>query len=172
LRKHSDAPFCVDANAGWTLEQALHKIPLLKNLGVIFVEQPLAKDDWHGMKELYAASSLPLFADEACVKESDVEKCVNHFHGINIKLTKCSGITPARRMITRARELQLQVMVGCMNESTVGSAAMAHLAPVLDYLDMDGPLLLADDIATGVVYDNGKIIYNTNAGLGIEIKEW
>jgi L-Ala-D/L-Glu epimerase len=172
LRKHSTAPFCVDANAGWTLEQAMHKIPLLKNLGVIFVEQPLAKDDWDGMKKLYAASPLPLFADEACVKESDVEKCVHHFHGINIKLTKCSGITPARRMITRARELQLQVMVGCMNESTVGSAAMAHLAPLLDYLDMDGPLLLADDIATGVVYDNGKIIYNINAGLGIEINEW
>jgi L-Ala-D/L-Glu epimerase len=124
------------------------------------------------MKKLYATSPLPLFADEACVKESDVEKCVHHFHGINIKLTKCSGITPARRMITRARELQLQVMVGCMNESTVGSAAMAHLAPMLDYLDMDGPLLLADDIATGVAYDNGKIIYNTNAGLGIEVKEW
>jgi L-Ala-D/L-Glu epimerase len=172
LRKHSDAPFCVDANAGWTLEQAMHKIPLLKTLGVIFVEQPLAKDDWDGMKKLYAASTLPLFADEACVKESDVEKCVHHFHGINIKLTKCSGITPARRMIARARELQLQVMVGCMNESTVGSAAMAHLAPLLDYLDMDGPLLLADDIATGVAYDNGKIIYNTNAGLGIEVKEW
>jgi L-Ala-D/L-Glu epimerase len=172
LRKHSDAPFCVDANAGWTLEQALDKIPLLKKMGVIFVEQPLAKDDWDGMKKLYATSSLPLFADEACVKESDVEKCANHFHGINIKLTKCSGITPARRMITRARELQLQVMVGCMNESTVGSAAMAHLAPMLDYLDMDGPLLLAEDIATGVAYDNGKIIYNANAGLGIEVKEW
>jgi L-Ala-D/L-Glu epimerase len=172
LRKHSDAPFCVDANAGWALEQALHKIPLLKNLGVIFVEQPLAKDDWDGMKKLYEASPLPLFADEACVRESDVEKCAHHFHGINIKLTKCSGITPARRMITRARELQLQVMVGCMNESTVGSAAMAHLAPMLDYLDMDGPLLLADDIATGVAYDNGKIIYNTNAGLGIEMGEW
>jgi L-Ala-D/L-Glu epimerase len=172
LRKHSDAPFCVDANAGWTLEQALHKIPLLKNLGVIFVEQPLAKDNWDEMKKLYAESVLPLFADEACVKESDVEKCVNHFHGINIKLTKCSGITPARRMITRARELQLQVMVGCMNESTVGSAAMAHLAPMLDYLDMDGPLLLAEDIATGLAYDSGKIIYNTNPGLGIEIKEW
>jgi L-Ala-D/L-Glu epimerase len=172
LRKHSTAPFCVDANAGWTLEQALHKIPLLKKLGVIFAEQPLAKDDWEGMKKLYETSSLPLFADEACVKESDVEKCANHFHGINIKLTKCSGITPARRMITRARELQLQVMVGCMNESTVGSAAMAHLAPLLDYLDMDGPLLLAGDIATGLAYDNGKIIYNNMPGLGIEINEW
>ena len=172
LRKHSNAAFCVDANAGWTMEQALHKIPLLKNLGVIFVEQPLAKDDWDGMKKLYNSSQLPLFADEACVKESDVEKCANHFHGINIKLTKCSGITPARRMITRARELQLQVMVGCMNESTVGSAAMAHLAPMLDYVDMDGPLLLAEDIASGIAYDNGKIVYNANAGLGIEIKEW
>jgi L-Ala-D/L-Glu epimerase len=172
LRKHTTAPFCVDANAGWTLEQALEKIPLLKDAGIIFVEQPLAKDDWDSMKILFDKSPLPLYADEACVKESDVVKCKNHFNGINIKLTKCSGITPARRMITQARELGLKVMVGCMNESTVGSAAIAHLAPMLDFVDMDGPLLLAEDIAMGVGYDDGKIIYNGNAGLGIEMGEW
>jgi L-Ala-D/L-Glu epimerase len=172
LRKHTKAPFCVDANAGWTLEQAFEKIPLLKDAGVIFVEQPLAKDDWAGMKILYQKSPLPLFADEACVKESDVVKCANHFHGINIKLTKCSGITPARRMITQARLLDIKVMVGCMNESTVGSAAIAQLAPLLDFVDMDGPLLLAEDIATGIGYDNGKIIYPTGNGLGIDVNEW
>lgn len=168
LRQHTDAVFRVDANAGWTLEQALQKIPLLKELGVEFVEQPLAKDDWEGMKVLYEKSSLPLFADEACVFEADVQKCHNHFHGINIKLTKCSGITPARRMIKQARELGLQVMVGCMNESSIGTAAIAQLAPLLDHVDMDGPLLLSEDIAKGVTFDAGRIIYNEGPGLGIE----
>lgn len=168
LRKETDAVLRVDANAGWTLEQALQKIPQLKELGVEMVEQPLAKDNWEGMKVLYEKSPLPLFADEACVFEADVEKCHNHFHGINIKLTKCSGITPARRMITKARELKMEVMIGCMNESTIGSAAIAQLAPLLDKLDMDGPLLLAEDTATGIGYNFGKISITENAGLGIE----
>ena len=167
LRKHTDAIFRVDANAGWTLEQALQKIPILKTLGVEFVEQPLAKDDWEGMKILFEKSELPLIADESCVAESDVEKCHNHFHGINIKLTKCSGITPARRMITLAKELGMKVMVGCMNESSVGTAAIAQLAPMLHYVDMDGSLLLAADTAEGVTFDHGKIIYTTLPGLGI-----
>ena len=169
LRQHTTAVFRVDANAGWTLEQAMQKIPLLKELGVELVEQPLAKDDWDGMKKLYAASALPLFADESCVAEADVEKCFQHFHGINIKLTKCSGITPARRMISKARELGLLVMMGCMNETSVGTAAIAQLAPMLDYVDMDGPLLLSEDIATGVSFDDGKIVYTTGNGLGITI---
>lgn len=170
LRKNTDAVFRVDANAGWTLEQALHKIPLLKGLGVEFVEQPLAKDDWEGMKVLYQQSPLPLYADESCVTEADVEKCRHHFHGINIKLTKCSGITPAKRMIKRARELDMQVMVGCMNESSVGTAAIAQLAPLLDHVDMDGPLLLAEDIARGVSFDQGRILYGSGTGLGIEFE--
>jgi L-alanine-DL-glutamate epimerase-like enolase superfamily enzyme len=170
LRKHTNAIFRVDANAGWTLEQALEKIPILKDLGVEFVEQPLAKNNWEGMKVLFDKSPLPLIADESCVREEDVEKCHLHFHGINIKLTKCSGITPARRMITRARQLEMKVMVGCMNESSVGTAAIAHLAPLLDYVDMDGPLLLAEDIAKGVGFNFGKIIYNDQPGLGIEIE--
>jgi L-Ala-D/L-Glu epimerase len=169
LRKETDAVVRVDANAGWTLEQALEKIPQLKQLGVELVEQPLAKDDWEGMKVLYEKSELPLYADEACVFEADVEKCHQHFHGINIKLTKCSGITPARRMISRARELQMEVMIGCMNESTVGSAAIAQLAPLLDKLDMDGPLLLSEDIASGISYDFGKVSMSDTPGLGIRI---
>lgn len=168
LRQHTNMPLRVDANAGWELEEALEKIPQLKALGVELVEQPLAKDDWNGMKILYEKSSLPLLADESCVYEQDVEKCVHHFHGINIKLTKCSGITPAKRMIAQAKKLGMKVMIGCMNESTVGSAAIAHLAPLLDYIDMDGPLLLAEDVATGINYDHGKIIYSDKPGLGIE----
>lgn len=169
LRQHTDAVLRVDANAGWTLAEALEKIPQLQALGVELVEQPLAKDDWEGMKTLYRESPLPLIADESCVSEADVEKCKDHFHGINIKLTKCSGITPARRMITQAKQLGMTVMVGCMNESSVGTAAIAHLAPLLDYVDMDGPLLLAEDVAEGVHFDFGKIGYTDSAGLGINI---
>jgi L-Ala-D/L-Glu epimerase len=131
------------------------------------IEQPLAKDNWEGMKHLFEKSPLPLFADESCVFEHDVERCYNHFHGINIKLTKCSGITPARRMITKARELGMKVMMGSMNESTIGSAAIAQFLPQLDFVDMDGPLLLNEDIATGLVYENGEVKITAEPGLGI-----
>ncbi|HET9825643.1 MAG TPA: dipeptide epimerase [Chitinophagaceae bacterium] len=167
MRQDTDAVLRVDANAAWDLETALQLIPQLKELGVELVEQPLAKDNWEGMTTLYEKSLLPLFADESCVFESDVEKCEGRFHGINIKLTKCGGITPALRMITRARELGLEVMIGCMNESTIGSAAIAHLLPLIDHVDMDGPLLLEEDVATGIDYDHGKIIYSDEPGLGI-----
>ena len=172
LRKHTDSIFRVDANEAWTVDEALQKIPLLKELGVEMVEQPLAKDDWEGMKTLYENAVLPLFADEACVKEEDVLMCHNHFHGVNIKLTKCSGITPAKRMIDKARQLGLQVMIGCMNESSVGTAAIAQLAPLIDHVDMDGPLLLAEDIANGVTFNDGKIVYTNGYGLGIEMGAW
>jgi L-Ala-D/L-Glu epimerase len=167
LRENTESVIRVDANAGWTVDEAMKKIPLLKELGVELIEQPLARDDWEGMKILFERSPLPLFADESCALENDVEKCYGFFHGINIKLTKCSGITPARRMISKARELNMQVMIGCMSESTVGTAAIAHLLPLLDHVDMDGPLLLATDIATGITYQNGKIIYSDLPGLGI-----
>lgn len=171
LRKHTNAIIRVDANAGWNMEEALQKIPLLQPLNIEFVEQPLPKDDWEGMRRIYADSPIPLIADESCVREEDVEKCVDHFHGINIKLTKCSGITPALRMIKNARRLSLKVMVGSMNESTLGSAAIAQLLPLLDYVDMDGPLLLEEDIATGISFDYGKVIVSEMPGLGVEVKE-
>ena len=167
LRNESDAIFRVDANAAWTLEEALDKIPALHQMGVEFVEQPLAIDDWSGMEKLFAASPLPLIADESCVGEGDVEKCLGHFHGINIKLTKCSGLTPARRMIAKARSLDMKVMVGSMNESSVGSAAIAQLVPLLDYLDMDGPLLLSRDLATGLTFESSRPVLTNRPGLGI-----
>jgi L-Ala-D/L-Glu epimerase / N-acetyl-D-glutamate racemase len=167
LRKHTDAVLRVDANSGWTLEEALVKIPQLQDLGVELIEQPLDKDNWEGMKLLFEKSPLPLIADEACVVESDVAKCRNHFHGINIKLTKCSGITPAMRMIEEARSYGMKVMIGCMNESTIGSAAIAHLAPLADYIDMDGTLLLSHDIAEGLSISNGKVRLSGYPGLGI-----
>ncbi len=169
LRKHTSSIIRIDANAAWKADEALEKIITFKDLGVELIEQPLAKDDWEGMRFLYERSPLPLFADESCVAERDVEKCLNHFHGVNIKLTKCGGITPARRMIKKARELSMQVMVGSMNESTIGSSAVAHLLPLLDHVDMDGPLLLAEDIATGITYDYGKVNLSDKAGLGITL---
>lgn len=172
LRAETDAVFRVDANAGWTLEEAMNKIPLLKDLNVEFVEQPLAKDAWDEMKVLFKESVLPLFADESCVAEDDVLKCHQHFHGINIKLTKCSGITPAKRMITKARELDMMIMLGCMNESTIGTAAIAHLSPLVDHVDMDGPLLLAEDIAEGIAFDYGRVGFTSGNGLGITLKDF
>ena len=171
LRKHTNAIFRIDANADWKAEEALEKIIAFKDLGVELVEQPLAKDDWEGMKFLFDKSPLPLIADESCVGEEDVDKCQKHFHGINIKLTKCSGITPGIRMIKRARELNMKVMLGSMNESTIGSAAIAHLMPQVDYVDVDGPLLLEEDIATGLEYDNGKVKTSDKPGLGIKFTD-
>lgn len=169
LRRHTSSPFRLDANGGWTRDNAPDKINELQHLNVQFIEQPLPNDDWEGMRELFQKSPLPLIADESCVAEEDLLRCYEHFHGVNIKLTKCSGITPAKRMIEKCRELNMLVMLGCMNETSVGSAALAHLAPLADFLDMDGPLLLANDIASGQHVENGKIIYNDLPGLGINL---
>lgn len=169
LRANTDATLRVDANAGWQLAEALEKIPQLAALGVEMIEQPLEKNNWEGMKILFEKSTLPLYADESCVFEQDVAKCSNHFHGINIKLTKCSGLTPARRMIQEARKLGLKVMMGSMNECSIGSAAIANFLPQLDLVDMDGPLLLSEDLASGINYQFGKIELLGKAGLGIQV---
>ncbi len=168
IREKTNARIRVDANAGWNLPDARQLIGRLKELDVELIEQPLHKDDWESMKTLYNESELPLIADESCVSEKDVEKCRGYFQGINIKLTKCSGITPALRMIKNARIFDLQVMIGCMNETTIGSAAIAHLIPSADYADVDGPLLLANDVATGLTYKDGRISVSEKPGLGIE----
>jgi L-alanine-DL-glutamate epimerase-like enolase superfamily enzyme len=160
----------VDANCGWSVAQTLEYAPHLQGLGVEFIEQPMPREALPDMKRLYAESPLPLIADESCISEGDVPICHGHFHGINIKLTKCGGITPARRMIAKARELGMQVMVGCMTESSVGISAIAHLTPLLDYVDMDGAMLLEDDIAQGVSLDFGKICFADRAGTGAILK--
>ena len=169
LREHTDKPFRLDANEGFTYQQFVEILPALAALNIEFIEQPLAKNNWEEMKKLYTESPIPLIADESCVVEKDVEKCAGHFHGINIKLTKCSGITPALRMIKQARALGLKVMMGSMNESTAGSAAIGNFLPQLNYVDMDGPLLLSEDIAKGLTYDNGKITLSGKFGLGIQM---
>ncbi|MEM9829402.1 MAG: dipeptide epimerase [Bacteroidota bacterium] len=169
LRKHTDAIFRVDANCAWGVDETIENSQELKKLGVEFIEQPLKADNWDGMKEVYQHSALPLMADESCIAESDVAKCEGRFHGINIKLTKCGGITPARRMIGEARRRNMKVMVGCMTESTVGISAIAHLSPLLDYVDMDGAMLLAEDIATGVIITPEGVQFPDGNGTGVQL---
>lgn len=169
LRQHTTSRFRVDANCGWSAEETIRNSHELKPLNVEFIEQPLPADQGAAMEQVFRESALPVIADESCIVESDVDRCVNRFHGINIKLVKCGGLTPARRMIERARELGLQVMVGCMTESTVGISAIAQLLPLLDYVDMDGALLLAKDIATGVVIEQGTCIYSSENGCGVTL---
>lgn len=169
LRRHTDSIFRLDANAAWTAEQAIENSQALKDLGVEFLEQPLHPEDIDGMKRLYKESALPLIADESCIVEEDVKKCAPFFHGVNIKLTKCAGLTPGKRMIKDARELGLKVMVGCMTESTVGISAIAHLLPLLDYVDMDGAMLLKSDIADGVKVFDEKVHFPDRNGTGAKL---
>ncbi len=170
LRKHTDSVFRIDANTGWSLEQARELIPKLQALGVDMIEQPLRVDQWEDMKTLKSKSNLPLIADESCQKEEDVERCAPFFHGINIKIMKCGGLTPALRMIARARSLNLKVMVGCMIESSVGISANAHLLPLIDYADMDSTLLITEDPATGVTWQDGRAIFPDRPGTGAVLK--
>jgi len=169
LRKHTDSVFRVDANCGWSADETILNSKELASLNVEFIEQPLPADQWDEMKRVRDESVLPIIADESCIVESDVARCVGHFHGINIKLVKCGGLTPARRMIEHARREDLKVMVGCMTESSVGISAIAQLLPALDFVDMDGALLLDRDIATGVTIDNGRCLYPDACGCGVEL---
>ncbi len=170
LRKHTNAIFRVDANCGWTADETIKNAIKLKKLGVEFIEQPLKADNINGSEYVYKNSILPIIADESCIVENDVVKCKNRFHGINIKLTKCGGLTPARRMIQEAKTLGMKTMVGCMTESSVGISAIAHLLPVLDYVDMDGALLLKKDIANGVKITQGIVTYTKEHGTGVSLQ--
>lgn len=169
LRIHTDAVFRVDANCGWDAKKTIELSYALKDLGVEFIEQPLPAHDIAGMKEVFQHAVLPIIADESCIQESDVAACHGLFHGINVKLTKCGGITPALRMLKQAKLLGMKSMIGCMTESTIGISAIAHLLPLLDYVDMDGALLIANDPAKGVKLDYGKVIYASGNGTGAEL---
>jgi L-alanine-DL-glutamate epimerase-like enolase superfamily enzyme len=169
LRRHTDAVFRVDANCAWTAEETITNSRELKLLGVELIEQPLPAGDWAGMKRVFAESALPVIADESCLIEEDVARCRGFFHGVNIKLTKAGGLTPARRMIQCARSLGLKTMVGCMYETTVGISAIAQLLPLLDYVDMDGAQLLAADIASGVRVEKGRPVFPDENGNGVRL---
>ena len=166
LRQHTDAIFRIDANGSWEVEETLKNASELKKLGVEFLEQPLPADNIDGSQYIFKHAALPIIADESCQIEADIDACYKIFHGVNIKLVKCGGLTPARRMLSRAKDLKMQTMVGCMTESSIGISAIAHLLPSLDYVDMDGALLLRKDIATGVSIHQGKVIYADVNGTG------
>lgn len=169
LRQHSDAIFRIDANGAWGVDETLHNAMELKKLGVEFLEQPLAADNLEGNRFVFAHSVLPIIADESCQIERDVENCDQMFHGVNIKLVKCGGLTPARRMLKKAKSLGMRSMVGCMTESSIGISAIAQLLPELDYVDMDGAMLLTNDIASGVTLKNGRIRYASGFGTGAKL---
>jgi L-Ala-D/L-Glu epimerase len=169
LRKHTQAAFRVDANCAWGVDETIRNAATLKPLGVEFIEQPLQPENWDGMQRVFRESALPIMADESCQIEPDVERCAECFHSVNVKLIKCGGLTPARRMIARAKSLGLKTMVGCMTESTVSTSAIAQLLPMLDYVDMDGTLLLSDDIATGVRIETGRVLYPQENGCGVRL---
>lgn len=169
LRAETNAVFRVDANCAWGAEQTIDYSHELKSLGVEFIEQPLPAEELDAMQRVFERSALPLMADESCIVEADVPRCPGRFHGVNVKLTKCGGMTPARRMIAEAQRLGLKTMIGCMTESTVGISAIAQLLPLLDYVDMDGAALLAEDIADGVVVRQGTCIYPTTPGNGVAL---
>lgn len=169
LRKESQAIFRIDANCAWDVETTLKNAQEMKALGVEFLEQPLPREDFEGQKVLFEKSPLPIIADESCQEEQDIERCHGLFHGVNIKLVKCGGFTPARRMLAKAESLGMKKMVGCMTESSVGISAIAHLLPELDYVDMDGATLLKRDIATGVILEKGKTVYSDLNGTGASL---
>ncbi|MCL7970786.1 MAG: dipeptide epimerase, partial [marine benthic group bacterium] len=158
----------VDANAAWTARQAIERIAMLADYGVEFVEQPLAPTDRDGYRFLHARSALPVIVDESCVDSSDVPGLVGLADGINIKLAKCGGPREAMRMIHAARACGLSVMMGCMLESSLGIAPAAHLASLLDYADLDGAALLAEDPFSGPGLDGPTIRVGDAPGLGVE----
>lgn len=166
LRSITDSVFRIDANCAWTAIQTIENAKILKDLNVEFIEQPLKPDDILGMKIVKDQSVLPIIADESCQRENDVLLCCELFHGVNIKLMKCGGITPALRMIQIAKDNGLLLMAGCMTESTIGISGLVQIASLLDYLDADGALLLSKDIASGAAFNFGKIIYPNAFGTG------
>lgn len=170
LRQNTEAKFRVDANCGWTVDQAIENSKRLADLNVEFIEQPLPVDASTADKQkLFADSALPIVADEDCQVQADVEKCHRRYHGVNVKICKCGGLTPALTMLRQARELGMATMVGCMIESSIGISGAAQLLPLLDYADLDGAILLQDEPATGVEILNGTVLRPEAAGCGTTI---
>jgi len=172
VREATDAKLRVDANAGWSREQALQIIPRLSEYELEFIEQPLAVDDVEGylwLKERLDALRVntPIFADETAKNSHDVAKLAGAVDGVVVKTMKSEGIREALRMIHTARAHDMQIMLSCMVESSVGVTAAAHLAPLCDYADLDGPLLIKNDPYRGLKYDGAKMFLPDGAGLGV-----
>ncbi len=158
----------VDANAAWDLKSALEILQQLKKHNIEFVEEPLKLDSsLSDYEALYAASPLPLMADESCHTLKDIPHCAKYFHSINIKQTKSGGITEALRMISAARAHNLKIMLGCFTETSLSIAAFAHISPLVDYNDLDGSLLLTKDPHSCIDFDGNKIVLSDRPGLGV-----
>jgi L-Ala-D/L-Glu epimerase len=171
IRDATDATLRVDANAAWTAKEAIATINQLAPYNIEFVEQPVAAGDLKGLKLVRENVPVPILADESCVVPDDVAAVAECVDGINIKLMKCGGLRNALAMIATARAHHLKVMLGCMIESSLSITAAAHLSPLVDYADLDGPLLIEDDPFDGVHYDSGKLVLPDRPGLGVIPRE-
>ena len=170
IRAATDKPLRVDANAGWSRERALAMLPVLKDYGVEFLEQPLAPDDLEGLATLKRRAVLPIVVDESCIVAKDIPRVAASVDGINIKLAKCGSLREALRMIAAARAHGLLVMVGCMIETSLGITAAAHFTPLVDAADLDGAALTANDPFVGASIDGGRISLPDLPGLGVRRK--
>ena len=169
IRAKLDTVICVDANQGWkSREMALDMIHWLAERNVCLIEQPMAKEDLDSAAWLTERSPLPVIADEACQRLADIPRLAGAYHGINIKLMKCTGMREAHRMATLARALGMEVMLGCMTETSVAISAAAQLSPVARWADLDGNILLSNDCFSGMKLTEGKITLSDAPGIGVE----
>jgi L-alanine-DL-glutamate epimerase-like enolase superfamily enzyme len=168
VRSVTSKPIRPDANEGFkTKEEAVEKINWLEKMGAEFVEQPLAAGRLEEMNWIRKRVHIPVIADEACLHPPDIPKLAPYFDGVNIKVDKCGGLLEAWRMIQIARSLGLKTMLGCMVSSSVAITAAAHLSPLVDYADLDGNLLIANDPYRGVEVRAGRLVLPSRAGLGL-----
>jgi L-alanine-DL-glutamate epimerase-like enolase superfamily enzyme len=170
VREATNARIRVDANAGWTLKEAVQKIKNLEKYDIEYVEQPLHWNDFEGFRILRSKVDLPILADEGIMNAESIIKYKDIVDGVNIKLQKSGGIREAFKMIAVARAMKMKVMIGCMVETSVGISAAAQLAPLVDYVDLDGNLLIADDPYDGIKAVNGFLKYNDRPGIGVTEK--
>jgi len=157
----------IDANGGWSLEQATQMSYWLADRGITYIEQPLVKGQEGDLPTLYRESPLPIFVDESCFNSYDIPPLADRVHGINIKLMKAGGITEAWRMIHTARAYGLKIMFGCYSDSSLLNTALAHLSPLADHLDLDSHLNLLDDPFSGASFQNGRVLPDEQPGLGV-----
>jgi L-alanine-DL-glutamate epimerase-like enolase superfamily enzyme len=169
VREATTKPLRVDMNGGWTPDEAIRRLAELEEAGVELVEQPVAAGDLHGLRRVHRSARLPIVADEPALTALDIPRLAGAVDGVNIKLAKTGGIRPALKMIHAARAHRLRVMLGCMVETSIGIAAAAHLAPLVDWVDLDGHLLLARDPARGLRFEEGRVRPSGAPGLGVEL---
>ncbi len=167
IRDATDKEIRVDANCGWTVNAALSMLPVLEELGVTILEQPLPPEDLEGLAAVTAQAHIPVIADESCKTAADIPPLVGKVDGINIKLAKCGSLREAVRMIAVARAHGMMVMVGCMIESSLGITSAAHFTPLVDIVDLDGAALLADDPFVGASIHRGQVTLPSGPGLGV-----